>query len=136
MQEDYFSIHSLHRFDLQKKSYPIDPGIAQIWSSIGENITRVCDGNIPILALDECGFYTQMLRYEPEMKVGFLYSEKSQSEIDFYFKGCAFELKSKGKPTPNQMKILKEAPHFFVLTSQTIPLMAYLIGEGRAINNV
>lgn len=140
MQEDHFAIHSLHRYDLQKKRhlpakqrkiYPIDPGIARVWASIGNSLTRLINKNIPALSLDECAFYTQMLRHHPEIEIGYLYSEKSQTEIDFFFKGCAFELKSQGKPTSNQFKLLKEAPQAFFLNRSQVPLMAYLIGEKR-----
>ncbi len=140
MQEDHFSIHILKRFDIdldrhlpakQKKIYPIDPGIARVWGSIGNSITRLCDRTTPPLPLNECAFFTQLLRHDPEIKLGYIYSEKTQSEIDFYFQGCAFELKSRGKPTPNQVKLLKEAPSAFVLNEDQIPIMAYLIGEAR-----
>jgi hypothetical protein len=61
-----------------------------------------------------------------------LYSDASKSEIDFYIDGCAFELKTNGNPTKKQTEMLKQCPQAFVLKKETLPLMAYLIGEGRA----
>ena len=74
-----------------------------------------------------------MLRSEENhVAASYLYSEASKSEVDFYFQDCGFELKSGGKPTPKQKEILKQCPQSFVVTKKTLPLMAYLVGEGRA----
>ncbi len=140
MQEDHFSLSVLPRFDLQKrkflpsklkKVYPLDPFIAQVWAAIGWNIRRLYSESIPPLALDECAFRTQLYRWQENPEVSYLYSETSQAEIDFYFEDCAFELKSKGNPTPKQWAILNNCPQAFVLKKEKIPLMAYLLGEGR-----
>lgn len=141
IQEDHFSIRVVPRFDLQKgkflpaklkKIYPIDPYIARVWSAIGWNVRRLYHEGLPALPLDECAFASQMQRAEHPVEISYLYSETSQSEVDFYFDGCAFELKSNGNPTHKQWAMLKQCPHAFVVKKDTIPLVAYVIGEGRA----
>jgi len=140
LQEDHFSVRILPRYDLQrekfppaklKKIYPIDPFTARIWSAIGSQVRRLYDETVPSVPLDECAFATQMLRSEGNDAASYLYSETSKSEIDFYFQGCGFELKSGGKPTLKQKEILRQCPQSFVLTQKTLPLMSYLVGEGR-----
>ncbi|MBI1909193.1 MAG: ATP-binding protein [Deltaproteobacteria bacterium] len=140
IQEDHFSIRVLPRYDLQrgkflpsklKKIYPLDPFMARVFAAIGWNLRRLYDESLPPLRLDECAFLTQMTRWIDPPEVSYLYSEKSQSEVDFYFEECGFELKSAGDPTAKQREILKLCPHAFVLTKEKIPLMAYLIGEER-----
>lgn len=140
LQEDHFSIGVFSRYDLQKerflpaklkKIYPIDPFTARVWSAIGSQIRRLYDETVPSAPLDECAFATQMLRSEGNDVASYLYSETSKSEIDFYFQGCGFELKSGGNPTPKQKEMLRQCPQSFVLTRRALPLMAYLVGEGR-----
>jgi predicted AAA+ superfamily ATPase len=140
LQEDHFSIHILPRFDAQKdkylpsklkKVYPIDPFIARVWTAIGWNIRRIYEATLPALKLDECAFLTQMFRSENSLPMSYLYSERSKSEIDFYFEGCGFELKSNGNPTKNQKELLKTCQQSFVVNKEKLPLMAYLLGEGR-----
>lgn len=140
MQEDHFALKMLPRFDLQnekflpsklKKIYPLDPFVARIWSAIGANVRRLYCDSLPELPLDECAFFAQMYRSIEEKEVSYLYSEASKSEIDFFFDGCAFELKSNGNPTKKQLDMLKKAPQAFVVRKDKLPLMAYLIGEGR-----
>lgn len=139
-QEDHFSIRVLPRYDLQKgvhlpsklkKIYPLDPFIARIWAAIGWNVRRVFKEGLPVLSLDECAFQTQMLRSEEPSEASYLYSEATQSEIDFYFRSCGFELKSNGQPTKKQKEMLRACPQAFVVRKEKLPLMAYLIGEGR-----
>lgn len=140
LQEDHFSLHVLTRLDPQqdkplpaklKKVYPLDPFIARIWAAIGWNIRRLYAESLPPLPLDECAFLTQMLRTEGSFPVSYLYSDRTKSEVDFYFEGCGFELKSNGDPTKNQRAILRDCPQSFVVKKQKVPLMAYLVGEGR-----
>lgn len=140
IQEDHFSIRVIPRYDLhkgkfapakQKKIYPIDPFIARVWASIGWNIRRLFDETVPLLNLDECVFLTQTYRAVNNREVAYLYRDKSKSEVDFYFDECAFELKSNGHPTKKQFEILNEAPQYFVVRKDTLPLIAYLVGEGR-----
>ncbi|MFH1830388.1 MAG: ATP-binding protein [Pseudomonadota bacterium] len=140
IQEDHFSIRVLPRFDLQrkrfapakqKKIYPIDPFIARVWASIGYDIRRLFEENVPSLSLDECAFLAQMSRWSENIEAAYLYADKSKSEIDFYYDECAFELKSNGSPTKKQYEILNSAPQSFVVQKDVLPLVAYLIGEGR-----
>ncbi len=142
VQEDHFSVRLLPRYDLQKgrflpaklkKIYPIDPFTARIWSAIGSQTRRLYDESVPDVSLDECAFAAQMLRSEGNDVASYLYSETTKSEVDFFFQGCGFELKSGGKPSPKQKEILRECPQSFVLTKQTLPVMAYLVGEGRSV---
>jgi hypothetical protein len=114
-----------------KKIYPIDPFIARVWAALGGNIRRLYDETVPMLPLDECAFLTQTNRLMEPMEVGYLYSDAAKSEIDFCFENCAFELKSNGSPTPKQKEMLKGSPHAFSVKREKLPLMAYLIGEGR-----
>ncbi len=139
-QEDHFSLHLLARFDTQKekylpsklkKIYPIDPFIARIWTAIGWNIRRIYEESVPELKLDECAFLTQMFRKEDSLPISYLYSDRSKSEIDFYFEECGFELKSNGNPTQHQKELLKTCPQSFIIKKEKLPLMAYLVGEGR-----
>ncbi len=141
LQEDHFALHALPRFDIQKekflpsklkKIYPIDPFITRIWAAIGWNIRRLYEESLPQLKLDECAFLTQMLRQEGSMPMSYLYSDRHKSEIDFYFENCGFELKSNGNPTKNQKHLLRECPQSFVVKKTQLPLMAYLLGEGRS----
>ena len=44
---------------------------------------------------------------------------------------AAFELKSRGAPVPNQYKILNLTPHAFVLQTDSLLVMAYLVGQDR-----
>lgn len=140
IQEDHFSIRVIPRFDPQKKKfvpikqkkiYPIDPFIARVWASIGWNIRRLFDESVPSLNIDECAFLTQMNRWVDNPEASYLYRDKSKSEVDFYFNECAFELKSNGAPTNKQREILNETPQSFVVRRKNIPLVSYLIGEGR-----
>lgn len=140
IQEDHFSIRVIPRFDLQKKAftpakqkkiYPIDPFIARIWASIGWNIRRLFEESSPSLKLDECAFLTQTHRWLNSPEAAYLYRDSSKSEVDFYFDECAFELKSNGNPTKKQFEILHEAPHYFIAQKKSLPLLAYLVGEGR-----
>jgi len=141
IQEDHFSIHIVPRFDLQrgifapakqKKIYPIDPFIARVWASVGWNIRRLFEESIPSLNISECAFLTQTYRSMNAPEAAYLYRDSSKSEVDFYFDECAFELKSNGNPTKKQFEILNEAPHYFVAQRKNLPVLAYLIGEGRA----
>lgn len=140
MQEDHFSIRVLPRFDLQKgkflpsklkKIYPLDPFIARIWAAIGWRIRRLYQTSIPDLPLDECVFLTQTYRWEDSLEVSYLYNNTSKTEIDFFFDDCGFELKSNGHPTAKQQELLRQCPHSFVVHKEKLPLVAYLIGEGR-----
>jgi predicted AAA+ superfamily ATPase len=140
VQEDHFSVRILPRYDLQKerflpaklkKIYPIDPFTARVWVAIGSNIRRLYDESLPLIPLDECAFATQMLRAEGNDGASYLYSDTTKSEVDFYFQGCGFELKSGGHPTPKQKEILRRCSQSFSVTRKTLPLMAYLVGEGR-----
>lgn len=141
MQEDHFALKTLPRFDIQnqkylpsklKKIYPLDPFIAKAWAAIGWNVRRLFEHSIPTLPMEECAFLTQTYRWEEKLEVSYLYGDRSKSEIDFYFDECGFELKSKGKPTPKQKELLKQCPQSFVIQKNKLPLMAYLVGEGRA----
>jgi len=140
LQEDHFSIRVVPRYDLQKESflpaklkkiYPIDPFIARVWAAIGANVRRLYDESVPVISLDECAFASQMLRREENGTAAYLYSDTTKSEVDFFFEGCGFELKSNGTPTPKQKELLLRCPQSFVLTRENLPLMAYLVGEGR-----
>lgn len=140
MQEDHFSLVSVSRYDIQKKGflpskmrkiYPIDPFIARVWSAIGGNIRRLYDETVAKLPVDESAFLTQTHRLTEPLEVGYLYGDSSKSEIDFCFDHCAFELKSNGNPTAKQREMLKNTPHAFFVKREKLPLMAYLIGEGR-----
>ncbi|MBW2736369.1 MAG: ATP-binding protein [Deltaproteobacteria bacterium] len=137
-QEDHFAIRVCSRFDLntrafmpakQKKIYPIDPFIANVWSLFGDNIRRLRMQHLPHPALDECAFFAQTLRLENAPETGYLYAPKTKGEIDFVFDGYCFELKSKGKPSKAQRAMLQSTPQSFLLTEQTLPVMAFLIGE-------
>ena len=138
MQEDCFSLRVCSRFDLHKKNfapaklkkiYPIDPFVASIWALIANKVLRNHLNNMPKLQLDETAFFTQTYRYENHLDIGYLYSSKTKAEVDFYFQNCGFELKSKGNPTSSQKKLLAECDHSFVLKSDCLPIMAYLVGE-------
>lgn len=138
LQEDHFAIRVCPRYDLntrsflpakQKKIYPIDPFIANVWSLIGDNIRRLRMQHLCRQSLDECGFFAQTLRLESAPEIGYLYAPKTKGEIDFYFDGYCFELKSKGKPSRAQQAMLRSSPESFLLTDRTIPIMAFLIGE-------
>ncbi len=140
LQEDHFSVRSITRYDWHKerflptklkKIYPLDPFIARIWNMIGKNIRRRFYEQEEQLALDECAFLTQTFRTEQSTDVGYLYSESTQSEIDFYFEGVAIELKSQGHPTPKQRKIMKECRSALTVSSAKLPIIAYLVGESR-----
>lgn len=140
LQEDHFSLQALTRFDPQKekplpsklkKVYPLDPFLARIWSAIGWNIRRLYTESTPSLRLDECAFLTQTLRTEGSFPASYLYSDQTKSEVDFFFENCGFELKSGGNPTRNQKTLLKLCPQSFIVKKKQLPLMAYLVGEGR-----
>lgn len=140
LQEDHFAIHAITRFDPQKekplpsklkKIYPLDPFIARIWTALGWNIRRLYTESTPSLQLDECAFLTQMLRMEPSSGISYLYSEQTKSEVDFFFEGCGFELKSNGNPTKNQRTILNQCLQSFVIREKNLPIIAYLVGEKR-----
>ncbi|MBF0106627.1 MAG: ATP-binding protein [Deltaproteobacteria bacterium] len=140
MQEDHFALKLLPRYDPQrerflpiklKKIYPIDPFIARVWASIGWNIRRLISKNVPFLHLDECAFLVQAYRWQNTPNVSYLYSDTQRAEVDFYFDETAFELKSGGVPTKGQRALLKHCPKSFFLNKQTLPIMAYLVGEGR-----
>lgn len=140
LQEDHFSLHVVSRLDPQrdkplpsklKKIYPVDPFIARIWAAIGWNIRRLYRESLPPLFLDECAFLSQLLRSEGSFPISYLYSDQSKSEVDFYFEGCGFALKSNGNPTHHQKALLKTCSQSFVIRKNTLPLMAYLLGEGR-----
>lgn len=141
IQEDHFSIRVLPKFDLQrekfvpikqKKIYPIDPFIARVWAAIGWNVRRLFEDSVPQLNLDECAFLAQTFRQYDAQEVSYLYNDHSKSEVDFYFNDCAFELKSNGKPTKKQFELLSEAKQAFVVQREKLPLVAYMIGEGRS----
>ena len=140
MQEDHFSIRVLPRYDLQKgkflpsklkKIYPLDPFIARIWAAVGWNVRRLFEESLPALPLDECAFLSQTFRRARTNEVSYLYSDAAKAEVDFYFDDCGFELKSNGNPTKKQAEILRQCPQSFVVRTANLPLMAYLIGEGR-----
>ncbi|MCB0319189.1 MAG: ATP-binding protein [Bdellovibrionales bacterium] len=138
IQEDSFSLRICPKLDLHdklsapaklKKVYPIDPFIALVWGLISDKILRNHQKNLPDLKLDEAAFFTQTYRYENQLDVSYLYSSKTKAEVDFYFKGCGFELKSKGKPTAAQNKLLAECNQQFVVKQEKLPIVAYLVGE-------
>lgn len=140
MQEDHFSLRTVNRYNVsarnflpakQKKIYPIDPFMALVFASIGKDVLRLFDRHEWNMHLDECAFLSQMLRHHRESNVGYLCSDTTKSEIDFYFDDCAFELKSGGNPTPKQYALLNQAAHRFVVHKHNLPLMAYLVGEAR-----
>lgn len=140
LQEDHFSLHALTRFDPQKtkllpsklkKVYPLDPFLARVWSAIGWNVRRLYTESAPALSLDECAFFTQMIRSEGPFAASYLYSDQTKSEVDFYFDDCGFELKSSGNPTKNQKAILNSCRQSFVVKKNKLPLIAYLVGAGR-----
>lgn len=140
IQQDHFVIKLIPRFDLQskkflqtkmKKIFPIDPLIARVFTSIEKDIRRQIDLSLPHIHLDECAFAAQTSRYEPKEELSYLYSEKSKSEIDFYFQNIGFELKSNGKPTEKQQKLLNQCPIAFTVNKNLMPLVSYLIGESR-----
>ena len=140
LQEDHFALRLLTRYDAaekrfkpskQKKVFALDPFLVRVIAAAGRNVKRGYFENDGELALDECAFFSQFLRFEEELPLGYLYAEKSKSEVDFAVPDAAFELKSRGAPTPNQYKILNLVPHAFVLRKETLPLMAYLVGQDR-----
>ncbi len=144
IQEDRFSLTALPRFDVQtqkflpaklKKVYPLDPFIAKVWAGIGWNVRRLFDETVPLLfpesSLDECAFRTQMFRHGEGPEPSYLYQDTLKTEVDFYFDGVGFELKSNGRPTAKQVVLLKKCPHAFVVLREKLPLMSYLIGEDR-----
>lgn len=140
MQEDHFAIRVLPKFDIhkkefvpskQKKIYPLDPFVAQIFTSIGFNVRRTFDESLPQLNLDECALMAQTMRYADDLQTSYLYSQTSKAEIDFYFDECCFELKSQGTPSKKQGELLKMCPQNFVVQKDKLPLMAYLIAEQR-----
>lgn len=140
MQEDHFSIRVIPRYDLQKgkflpsklkKIYPLDPFVARIWAAIGWNVRRLFEESLPALALDECAFLAQTFRHVQAKEVSYLHSDATKAEVDFYFDDCGFEIKSNGNPTKKQIEILRQCPQSFVVRKETLPLMAYLIGESR-----
>lgn len=140
LQEDHFALQTLTRFDPQKnkplpsklkKVYPLDPFLARVWSAIGGNVRRLYTESVPSLSLDECAFFAQLMRHENPLTAGYLYSEQTQSEVDFWFEGCGFELKSNGNPTRNQKALLNSCPQSFVVKKNQLPIMAYLVGAGR-----
>lgn len=140
MQEDHFSIRTLTRFNVStgsftpaklKKFYPLNTFIAQVYRAIGNRCTRDYQNNLNSDNLDECAFYSQTLKYENHVDAGFLYHDKSKTEIDFFHNDCAFELKSNGAPSKKQWEMLNRCPHAFVVNQKHLPLMSYLIGESR-----
>ncbi len=140
IQEDHFSLRVLPRYDLQnrkflpsklKKIYPLDPYVARVWASVGWNVRRLFEESIPSLHLDECAFLSQTFRRTQRKEVSYLYSDATKAEVDFFFEDCGFELKSNGRPSAKQMEILKRCPRYFLLCKTTLPLAAYLVGEGR-----
>ncbi len=142
IQEDHFSVRVLSKYDLAKKAflpaklkklYPIDPFIALVYFAIGNSITRLYEDSVFLNSLDECTFYSQTLKYQQQNSVGYLYNEKSKTEIDFYFNNCGFELKSQGRPSLKQKELLRMCPHSFVVKKEHLPLISYLIGESRNI---
>lgn len=145
MQEDHFALRMVNRYHTDakgflpaklKKIYPIDPFMAMVFASIGKNVRRLFGENDWGLHVDECAFLSQMLRHQGEADVGYIYSDTTKSEIDFHFEGCAFELKSGGKPTPKQRVLLDQVRQRFVVNGHNLPLMAYLVGEARDINKI
>ena len=138
LQEDHFSIRVCPRYDLttrsflpakQKKLYPIDSFIANVWRLIGENMKRLRVESPNTLDLDECAFFAQMLRLQNTPNIGYVYTPKTKGEIDFFFDGYCFELKSNGSPSKVQKAILNTWPRSFVLKQDKVPVMAFLIGE-------
>ncbi len=141
LQEDHFALQSVTRFDPQrnkplptkmKKIYPTDIFFARVWAAIGWNVRRLYAESIPTLHLDECAFLCQMQRTSNTSPVNFVYSDQTKAEVDFYFEQCGFELKSGGNPTKNQKTLLANCPQSFVIKKAALPLMAYLVGEGRS----
>ena len=139
MQEDHFALRVVPRFDPQKKKflpaklkkiYPLDPFVARVWASIGGDLRRLIDESLPELALSECAFQAQTYRYEGSSELSYLYSDATKSEVDFFWENRAFELKSRGRPTPKQRQLMSHAPLAFALSEETVPLAAYLVGEG------
>ncbi|MBI4223950.1 MAG: ATP-binding protein, partial [Deltaproteobacteria bacterium] len=142
IQEDRFSIRVVPRFDIQKekflasklkKIYPLDPFVCRVFGAIGRNILRLYDETAPSSPVDECAFLAQTYRWENTQEVGYLYSEATKSEIDFYFEGCGFELKTSGDLTKKQRELLQQCGQSFVIRRRQLPLMAYLLGEGRTL---
>ena len=79
--------------------------------------------------IDECAFAAQLLRYQDQPEVSYLYSDRSKSEVDFYFSDCAFELKSKGNPTPKQRELMQASKHSFTVKQSVLPIVAYVVGD-------
>lgn len=141
IQEDHFSIRVVGRFDPQKdkflpvklkKIYAIDPYISRILQAIGNNIRRNYLEQIDLnLNLQESAFSTQFLRHEEVNRPSYLYSDATKAEIDFYFEGTAFELKSNNSPTKGQLQLLTSCKHSLIVNKQNLPLVAYLVGEKR-----
>jgi len=140
MLEDHFALNILPRMDPQthkflpakmKKVYPLDPFIAQVFRALGDNKRRMIDSNVSSTGTDECAFNAQTYRYEKDLNVAFLYSDRTHCEIDFWIDSTAFELKSEGKPTKGQQELLKSCEHHFLVNREKIPIVAYLLGEGR-----
>lgn len=141
IQEDHFSIRVIPRFDPQKekflptklkKIYALDPYIAKVFIAIGNNIRRNYLEQIDLSHnLQESAFSTQFFRYEEVHRPAYLYSDASKAEVDFYFDGVAFELKSNNSPSKSQMQLLKSCKHALLVSRQNLPLVAYLVGEKR-----
>ncbi len=138
IQEDRWALQWVRRFDAQtqhwmnakqKKLYPLDPFIARVWQSISLGLRMNIEAGLKPLPLDETGFQAQCFRYETERELAFLYSEKTQSEVDFYFSKIAFELKSNGSPTAKQKQLLGLAPQAFAVRRESLPWIAYYLGE-------
>lgn len=140
MQEDHFALHTVPRYNIAeqkflpvklKKIYPSDPFIARVFAALGEDVRRLFSENTPTLPLDECAFSSQFYRWANGPELGYAYSDRTKAEVDFYFEGCGFELKTNGVPTGPQKALLQQCSQAFALNKQTLPIMAYLVGEGR-----
>lgn len=141
MQEDHLSLKHVARFDPDtgkslaaklRKIYPLDPFVAHIYGLIATNTRRLMFEHAAAQEVnDEGAFLAQTYRHEQERSVGFLYSDRSHAEVDFFLDGMGFELKSRGQPTKAQFDLLKRVRSPFVVTRETLPVVAYLMGEDR-----
>lgn len=141
MQEDHFSLKHVTRLDPDtgkslaaklRKIYPLDPFVAHVYRLIATKTRRLMfECASAVESNPEGAYLAQTYEHDPERTVGFLYSDRSHGEVDFFFDGMGIELKSRGSPTKAQSELLRKVRAPFVVTTKTLPAVAYLTGEER-----
>jgi predicted AAA+ superfamily ATPase len=141
MQEDHFSLKHVTRIDPDtgkslaaklRKIYPLDPFVAHVYRLIATKTRRLMFESAAAAEISaEAAFLAQTYEHDPERSVGFLYSDRSHGEVEFFFDGMGFELKSRGSPTKAQSELLRKVRAPFVVTARTLPTVAYLTGSQR-----